>query len=116
MWPDEECWIDDLNRKFMFTGEPGTYSTWANDIQCYLKGYALDHHLLIDDTIDPDGDDVIKAARLHNRLIVHCWLNFSVSGNAKARIMGPHFIGKPALVWATLLEHWGWELHCPNPL
>ena len=107
-YPAAETKVSDAFKCDMpFNGTEPPYEMWSHDVISFMSRNGVAHHLVIDDSGVVPGQDDVKAAREFNRLVVHQILNFNIRGNAKLRVIGAEFQGKPALVWKTMKSTYG---------
>ena len=89
----------------------GEFSLWIHSHKLQLNRFKVAHHIKIDDStgIVIDGEDEEKKKKKRqseNREAVHLYLDLNLSGDAKKRVMGDEFIGKPYSVIKKLEKHY----------
>ena len=110
-WPDAEPDPDEvkLKKDLKFKGD-SNFLDWQFDIITVLKGAKLNHHLLMDDSVNPAGADDVLIRRVDNRRAVYTYIYHNLEGKPKRIVRGAKFDGKPKLLMDTLKV----EYHIPS--
>ena len=108
---NEEDQQNQLKVVYNFDGSLERYYTWSFEVQSYLDGRGVVHHLFCNDAVDPpdvaNGDGSVVARRLANRKAVCAYLNLCITGSAKTSIALPSYMNKPRAIWAHFAESCG---------